>query len=508
MKNFKLVAAIAAAAILVVGASMTSFAAYGWQEENGVWKYYDKNGDAVSGEWKKSGENWFYLDDNGEMAVDQLVEWNDNYYYVDANGAMATNCWKFIADEEGNENWYYFQNSGKAYKRGDALAWKTINGKKYAFTDEAKMVYGWIDKDGQMIDDEDNTAFADGLYYCGGIEDGSRRASVWEYLPVGDEMDDDFAWFYFGSNGQKYDHKKGATKINGKYYRFNEAGKMATGWNTIASPASEATVSDYNIFNGTEDGSEIRGQWIWKVPGENVKKDNTDWDTDTAHWYYANKNGSLKTNEFAKINGKYYAFNENSEMVAGLYKITWNTDGSIKAVKVDDAEMKKLKDVSEVAKANADTRDGYYFFGDEETDGSMKTGTLTVTVADDDYTMMFSSTGYKGKAFNGKKNKLFYANGVKIAASGDDKYMAYKVDKNGYVTESVAAEDLIANVDLKDSKGNVIGKGSKTTLADTKSKYILLTTSGSTVTSGTKKDGNDYKFVVKNSKIEGLYLEW
>ena len=45
---------------------------------------------------------------------------------------------------------------------------------------------------------------------------------------------------------------------------------------------------------------------------------NNDYNTDTAHWYYANKDGSLKTNEFAKINGKYYAFNENSEMVAGL----------------------------------------------------------------------------------------------------------------------------------------------------------------------------------------------
>ena len=77
-KQTKLVAVLSTAALLAIGASMTSFAAQGWAEEDGTWVYYDKNGDKVSNEWKKSGDNWYYLDDNGEMTVDELIEDDDN----------------------------------------------------------------------------------------------------------------------------------------------------------------------------------------------------------------------------------------------------------------------------------------------------------------------------------------------------------------------------------------------------------------------------------------------
>ena len=47
-KQTKLVAVLSAAALLAIGASMTSFAATGWQEENGEWVYYNKDGDQVT----------------------------------------------------------------------------------------------------------------------------------------------------------------------------------------------------------------------------------------------------------------------------------------------------------------------------------------------------------------------------------------------------------------------------------------------------------------------------
>ena len=49
-KQTKLVAVLSTAALLAIGASMTSFAATGWQEENGTWVYYDKNGEQVKEE--------------------------------------------------------------------------------------------------------------------------------------------------------------------------------------------------------------------------------------------------------------------------------------------------------------------------------------------------------------------------------------------------------------------------------------------------------------------------
>ena len=47
-KQTKLVAVLSTAALLAIGASMTSFAATGWAEEDGTWVYYDRNGDKVT----------------------------------------------------------------------------------------------------------------------------------------------------------------------------------------------------------------------------------------------------------------------------------------------------------------------------------------------------------------------------------------------------------------------------------------------------------------------------
>ena len=102
-KQFKIAAIVSAAALLAIGASMTSFAVTGWQEEDGSWVYYNRSGERVSDEWEKSGSNWFYLDDDGTMATDKLIEYNDNYYYVDVNGAMVTNQWVAIDNEDAGE---------------------------------------------------------------------------------------------------------------------------------------------------------------------------------------------------------------------------------------------------------------------------------------------------------------------------------------------------------------------------------------------------------------------
>ena len=120
-KQTKLVAVLSTAALLAIGASMTSFAATGWQEEDGTWVYYNRDEERATEEWKKSGDNWFWLDDNGEMAVDQLIEDDDDYYYVNEAGAMVSNQWVAIENEDAGEEdepdayWYYFQANGKAY---------------------------------------------------------------------------------------------------------------------------------------------------------------------------------------------------------------------------------------------------------------------------------------------------------------------------------------------------------------------------------------------------------
>ena len=224
-KQTKLVAVLSTASLLAIGASMTSFAATGWVEENGTWVYYNTDGELATDSWKKSGNSWYWLDENGEMAVDQLIEDDEDYYYVDINGVMATNQWVAIENEDAGEDdepehyWYYFQANGKALTNGNNsnVALKTVNGKKYAFDEEGRMLFGWVNKDtAERIDNTDGDAFKEGDYYFGGSDDGAmttgwlqlditydEATNDYEVAPVFNEDEDQTRWFYFGSNGKK-----------------------------------------------------------------------------------------------------------------------------------------------------------------------------------------------------------------------------------------------------------------------------------------------------------------
>ena len=93
---------------------------------------------------------------DGEMAADVLIEDDDNYYYVDENSAMVRNQWVAVENEDAGQEdepdhyWYYFQANGKAFRRGDSattISAKIINGKKYAFDTDGKMLYGYVRRD-------------------------------------------------------------------------------------------------------------------------------------------------------------------------------------------------------------------------------------------------------------------------------------------------------------------------------------------------------------------------
>ena len=66
----------------------------------------------------------------------------------------------------------------------DKVSLKTINGKKYAFDDEGKMLYGWVDEDSaERVDDTDSDGFKEGVYYFGGEDDGAMTTG-WLQLDI------------------------------------------------------------------------------------------------------------------------------------------------------------------------------------------------------------------------------------------------------------------------------------------------------------------------------------
>ena len=470
-KQTKVVAVTSAAALLAIGASMTSFAATGWVQENGEWFWYDRDGSRVEDEWKKSGDDWYWLDseENGAMALDKLIEDDGDTYYVNSTGVMVRNAWVSIVNEDQDDdddpaeyNWYYFQSNGKAYKKGDSgsTRFRTINGKRYAFDDDGKMLYGWVNKSGEREPDDEGWADADTVYYLGDWNDGSMKTG-WQKITVYDEAkeDDMDYWFNFKSNGEKRMQTK-SWKNNGKTYAFDNRGVMVYQWTAIdstidkdvtASDSNLASASTWRYFNSPEDGARVTKGWF-KVVAPDDDNDNTfiDYGTgfasedagdETERWYYADANGKLYEGEIKSIKGKYYGFWPNDgqgktgAMLNGLCVLQMNDEKIVKVI-ADNIDSNDLDDILDGKfenkhwdQENDSVNDIflYYFGNDLDGDGSMKTGNVTINLDGNSYNFLFKKSGNpasgRGRGVTGIEDKKYIYNyGCKIKASSDDKH--------------------------------------------------------------------------------------
>ncbi|MDM8298529.1 MAG: argininosuccinate lyase [Enterocloster aldenensis] len=562
-KQTKLVAVLSTAALLAIGASMTSFAAQGWAEEDGTWVYYDRNGDRVTDKWAKSGNNWYYLDSDGEMAIDTLIEDGDNYYYVDINGVMASNQWVAIENEDAGEDdepdnyWYYFQANGKALKNsGDNVSLKTINGKKYAFDDEGKMLYGWVASDNaERIDNTDGDAFKDGVYYFGGADDGAmtvgwlqmdityEEATNDEYkyvAPVFTDDEDQSRWFYFKSNGKKiYADNGEETKektINGKKYAFDQNGAMVAEWSmdetkvaTADMPATpgKASTAKYSqawrYFNSVEDGSRVSKGWFKVVSAEYLNDDKYNDDEDS--WYYADGSGNLYAGEFKTIKGKKYAFRNDGRMIDGLKFINPKDLTKVYADDDSDHPFDTEDDFIDSALWYAANNYNCYYFGDGN-DGAMKTNKTNITIDGDNFNFYFEKSGSsKGAGVNGEKDDKYYLGGMLLKAGSDDKYQAIKyIDKAGEEkgwkkladAQAVIDEFKVTSDTSKIEEAKKAASSFNKKADDLKELYILpdndlklINTSGKVIDKkGKSKDGNDYVYVTDNKGvIRVIYVE-
>lgn len=554
-KQTKLVAVLSTAALLALGASMSSFAATGWQEENGTWVYYDKNGDKETEKWEKSGDNWFYLNEDGEMATDVIVEYNDNYYYVDENGSMVANKWVSIenenydndSDNEPVNHWYYFGSNGKAYKKStnsDTPNFKTINGKKYIFDDEGKMLYGWINESGER-ETTDEDMWKTGIYYCGDENDGAQAVG-WlsleivdkEYTELGvglsskDVFDDEnqTRWFYFKSNGKKMSKEDGK-KINGKKYSFDEFGRMNAEWvnwtatpnEVLASDANANYIKGFRYYGSPEDGARVTKGWFQVVPDSYLNEDDND--DDSTNWYYSDKDGKLTVSAIKTINGKKYAFDEYGAMQDGLKVIKFKPDSTTEIANIygdGGFDGLKFKDGDQFKENMNDIYEAQYrmyYFGSGD-DGSMKTGKQNVSIDGETFAFLFNKSGNgKGQGKFGVDSDKYYLGGMLMKAEKDDKYAVVRATKEeGKYTEIklLTTEEFITDIKVEsdvDGHKGVDAYYDVKAAVEAKEKagieYRLVNTAGTVQKSKTKaKDGDDRCYSVGSNKlITAIYVE-
>ncbi len=433
-KQTKIAALVSAAALLAIGASMTSLAATGWVETSeGEYQWLDAYGDPVYDEWKRgtgtSADKWYYLGEDGYMLKDQVFTDTENHtFYVDENGERKTNYWYSLdneddvdLNEDGEEEsilWMYFQANGRAVKadQGDVcttakLKWS--GGENiFVFNEDGYMLSGWYKPDKtKTIHKASGTYYGDVIYYLGSENEGWARTG-WAKLPVPqDHVCPDSAtehWYYFDLNtAQAYVQEDGEKYINGRWYSFGETGDPAAlreGWSAYSGYPKASTATPpvegayiYNYVNGSQGYG-----WVYTSTRYNDDYDCFDKAHAEAlngsHWYYlvtyrdedANGTGyvvrSIPFNagtgvQAAKsINGKTYLFEgRTGRMMYGLQEVTWENT----AHKYNWYGINMDKGTPFAETAIAELAPGYYYFNNPENAkasnaGQMVTGRVTI----------------------------------------------------------------------------------------------------------------------------------
>ena len=162
-----------------VKSNSSSAVTSGWVQKDGVWYYYNEQGNPVTNTWKgsyylksdgkmaqsewvydASYQSWYYLKSDGSYARN---EWQGSYY-LKSNGKMAQSEWVYDASYQ---SWYYLKSDG-SYARN---AWQ---GSYYLKSDGKMAVNEWVDGGRYYVDgsglwnsnsDSNTKVTKKGLYY-------------------------------------------------------------------------------------------------------------------------------------------------------------------------------------------------------------------------------------------------------------------------------------------------------------------------------------------------------
>ena len=183
-----------------------------------------------------------FKDFSGQIPANTWRTINGKRYYY-SNYAKQKNAWA----QDGSD-WYYMDSEGLA-----STGWITVSGSRY-YLDETtgKMQTGWRQDQGKW-------------YYLG--SSGAVKKG-W--------IEDNGAWYYTDSNGIM---QTGWLDADGRRYYLEPSGKMAVGW------------------------TNQNGKWYYLDAAGVLAKG---WIQDNGSWYYSDTNGVMQTGWLSEGGKRYY----------------------------------------------------------------------------------------------------------------------------------------------------------------------------------------------------------
>lgn len=219
--------------------------------------------------WQKENGQWRYYEN--KKAVTNWKKIAGRWYYFNQDGVMLSDTVydDYLLSKSGamvedswvkiDDKWYFATNSGKIIRN----KWEKINGAWYRF-----------DESGSMLT---NTVYNDYLLQSS----GAMYERGWAKI--------DEKWYYATDSGKIIRNKW--EKINGSWYRFDESGTML----------SKTIYNDY----------------LLQTSGAMAEKD---WVQMDEKWYYATDSGKAIRDKWEKINGSWYSFHKDGDMLSSQWK--------------------------------------------------------------------------------------------------------------------------------------------------------------------------------------------
>jgi|GEM_PF-3793167 len=195
------------------------------------------------------GGKTYSFNSNGEMQTGWLEITTGNttrtfYHGEDNDGVRVKSSWAFLTekdDDDSDESWYYFGSTGNlTVTKANRGSGTRINGRRYFFDDEGKLLSGWIVAGTPSSTDSNGlSVLEDSLPDAGSIgvdniiaysdENTGLMQTRWFQAEAATAIGEgDLKWFYANNNFEIQTGLR-TNAINGKFYHFSKWGVMSTG---------------------------------------------------------------------------------------------------------------------------------------------------------------------------------------------------------------------------------------------------------------------------------------